>query len=232
MLSGNWQNQLYSSSALGGGLAGLLGGLFGNSGRPYQAAQNAYQHAFPQMQQYLQQAQNIQNPFYQAGTNALPQYQDWLKQMQDPTAFINKTMSSYQESPWAKYQQAEAMRAANNMGSASGLIGSTPLMQQAQQNASQISSQDMQNYLGNVMGVNTQYGAGLQNMIGGGQNAADMIAQLLGLQSQNANDYAQNMARFAYSQAAGKQQDQNNIFGGIGSLLTGGLAGLLGGLFG
>jgi len=58
------------------------------------------------------------------------------------------------------------MRAANNIGSATGMTGSTPMMQQAQQNAQNISSGDMQNWLSQVLGINNQYGQGEAGLMG------------------------------------------------------------------
>ena len=111
---------LQMGSQAQGGLGQLFGGLFGNSGAPFS-------DAMKQFQNYYGQAQGYQNPFYQAGTGAIPQYQEWLQGMQNPSGFINNLMSKYQESPFAKFQQQQGVRTAQNMGSASGLTGSTPL---------------------------------------------------------------------------------------------------------
>ncbi len=192
------------------GLAGILGGLFGDSGAPYQAAMDQYQ-------QYGNRAQGAQNPFLQAGTGAIGNYQNWLQNQQNPSQFLNNLMGQYQESPWAKYQQQQALRTANNMGSATGLTGSTPLQLQAQQNASNISSQDMNNWLQNVLGINTQYGQGQQNLIGGGQGAANALTSLY-------SDMGKNLGEAAYGQEAGKQNDMWNLIGGglqLGSMFLG-----------
>lgn len=184
----------------GGGLAGLLGGIFGDSGSPYKAAQNQYSN-------FTNDVRNIQNPFLQAGQSAIPNYQEWLKTMQDPTKFMNNLMGQYQQSPFAQYQQQQAMRAAQNMGSASGLTGSTPLMQQAQQNAANISSEDMQNWLSRVLGINQQYGAGNQYLMGQGANSANALTNFY-------NNMAQQQAEAAYGQKAGENQDFMNLLGG------------------
>lgn len=183
------------------GLPGVLQSMFGNSGAAYGNAANTYS-------QYYDQARNAQNPFFQMGTSAIPQFQNWLQKMQDPTKFINSTMGQYQESPFAQYQQQQGMRAAQNMGSASGLTGSTPLMQFAQQNAQNISSQDMNQWLQNVLGINSQYGAGLSGQMGMGQHAADILSQLAG----GAGEY---MGGAAYGQRAGEQADRDAGWAGL-----------------
>jgi hypothetical protein len=194
----------YARNALAGGIGSIASGLFNDSGAPYNAAMDQYQ-------KYYNQAQNTQQPFLNAGTGAIPNYQNFLSKMQNPTDFINNISSQYKESPYAQYQQQQARRAAENFGSANGLSGSTLLMQQAQQNASNISSQDMNNWLQNVLGVNQQYGQGQQNLIQGGQNSANSLTNLLSM-------LGNNMGQAAYGQEAGNQSDFSNILGGLGSL--------------
>ncbi len=204
MMSGNYGNS-------GSGLSGFLSGLFGNSGAPYQSAMDQYQ-------QWGNRAQGAQNPFYQAGSGAIPQYNQWLQGMSNPSQFMNTLMGQYQQSPWAKYSQQAGLRAANNMGSATGLTGSTPLQMQAQQNAQNISSQDMQNWLQNAMGINTQYGAGLSNEMGMGANAANQLTNLFG-------NMGQNMGEAAYGKQAGQNQDQSNMWDGLLQMLMHGIGG-------
>jgi hypothetical protein len=191
----------------GQNMPGLFYGLFGNAGEPYEAAGEAIDKYYPQAQQY-------QNPFYQAGAGAIPQYQDWLKTMQNPTDFINKTMNQYQESPYAHYQQQQAIRAGENAGSASGLTGSTPLTQFMQQNAQDISSKDMNQWLQNVLGVNTQYGQGVNNLMTGGQNAANALTNL-------ASDYMTNKGTLAYGQSQAEQGQKYALFQSLAKLLFG-----------
>lgn len=202
-----WDDYTNTEKAgLGSGAASAIGGFFGGSGNPGQSAGNAYQ-------KYAQQGVNAQNPFLQAGTNAIPQYQAWLQGQSDPSTWINNQMNNYQQSPWAKYSQQQGMRAGENAASASGMMGSTPFMQQMQQNSQNISSADMQNWLANVMGINTQYGAGQQNMMQGGQGAANALSQMYG----NMGDY---MGGSAYNQQAGNQNDMWNQIGGLASIAS------------
>lgn len=193
---------------LGQGLASMFGGLFGNSGAPYEAYSD-------ELQNYYNQARQTQNPFYQAGVGAIPQYQQWLSGQQNPSQFINNLMGQYQESPYAKYLQDQSMRAGLNAASAGGIgnmggagLGSTPLMQQAQQNAANISSQDLQNWLSRVLGINTQYGQGVQNMMTGGQNAANQLSNMAG-------NFGQRFAESEMGRSAREQQDTSNFWGGL-----------------
>jgi hypothetical protein len=191
----------------GGGLGSVLGGLFNNSGRPYQKAGDAFGQGFGQAQQY-------QQPFYNAGANSIGTYQNWLNQMSNPSGFINNLMGQYQQSPWAKFQTDQGMRAANNAASASGLLGSTPLGQASADYARNISSQDMGNWLQRVLGVNTEYGQGVNNMMTGGQNAANSLSNL---QSQ----LAQLQGGAAFGQAQGEQKDRSGIISGLLKMFMG-----------
>ena len=183
------------------GLGGIFGGLFGHSDRPYKEAGNT-------LKDYLGQATAAQNPFMKMGTDAIPQRQQWLEGMKDPSGFINNLMSKYSESPWAKFQQDQSARRFSNAGSASGLTGSTALGDWEQQNAHDISQQDQDKWLNHVLGINTEYGTGLGNEITGGQNAANNISELL-------RSMGVDIAGNEYNQAAAKNRDRNNIWGGL-----------------
>jgi len=193
----------FDPSMFGASLGGLFGGLFGDSGKPYDKAMEQYQ-------QWANKAQGVQQPYLDAGTNAIGSYQDWLKGMQDPSKFINNLMGQYQQSPYTTYLQQQAQNAGINAASASGLTGSTPFMQQQQQNATNIAQQGLDSWLQNVLGINTQYGQGQQNLMSGGQNAANALTNMY-------NNMGQQMGEAAYGKEAGKKQDfWNTIGGGLG----------------
>jgi hypothetical protein len=202
---------MFSGSGGGGGLGQFFSGLFGNSGAPYQAGMN-------QLQQYLQQMQNMQNPWIQNGQQAMGNYNNMLGNMSNPSQFINNLMQNYQQSPNATFQMAQGQRAANNAASASGQLGSTPFAQQSQQMAQGISSQDMNQWLQNALGVNNQALQGYGNEMQMGQNATNNLMNEVG-------QYGQSMAQGAYGQQAGQNQDQNNIIGGLLSMFQGALGG-------
>ncbi len=204
---------MQAQQQLQGGVGNLASGAFINQGAPYHAAMGPYQ-------QYYGQAANVQNPFLQAGQGAIGNYQNWLGGMQNPSGFMNNLMGQYQESPWAKYQQQQTMRSGINAASMGGLpdgtggagIGSSPFAQQLQQNSANISSQDMNNWISHVLGINTQYGAGQQNLMGMGQNAANTLS---GLYSQE----GQGMGNLAYGERLGENQNKGNFLSGLTSFL-------------
>lgn len=177
--------------------------LFG-SDRPYKKAMHEYR-------KQMERAAQVQQPWLEAGQNAIPAYQNWLQSQQDPSGFINNLMGDYQESPYAHYLQQQSMNAGQNAASASGLMGSTPLMQQLQQNSSNIASGDINQWLQNVLGINTQYGQGQQNLMQGGQNAANALSGVY-------NTAGQNMGQAAYGAANARNQDWGRIIGSIGAM--------------
>lgn len=197
----------FSMNNIASAIPGIAQGLFGNSGAPYAEAGRAYQP-------FYQEAQKFQNPFYNAGVNNINRFQNWLEGMGNPSDFINRLMGNYQQSPYAKNLQQEAMRAGTNAASASGLIGSTPFAQQLQQNAANISSQDMNQWLQNVLGINTQYGAGLAGLLSGGQHAGDILSQL-------AEGGGRVAGGSAYGQEFGRQQDRRGLWDSIAGLFGG-----------
>lgn len=207
--AGNGYN--FNSNMFGGGIGQFLGGMFGNSGAPYDKAANEYQ-------KWANNATATNAPFYGAGAGAIPAYQQWLQGQKDPSQFINSLMGNYSESQGAHNKQQAMMNAGNNYGSANGLSGSSALAQQMQQNAGQISSEDMNQWLQNVLGINNQYGEGQQHLMNMGQNSANSLTNLY-------NSMGERMGNAAFGKEAGRQQDKGDMWGGAFNML-GGLFGL------
>lgn len=201
-MGGGWRNPDYGFDTQGAmsGIGGFFGGIFNDSGKPYDKAMEQYQ-------KYMQMGQNTQQPYLNAGNQAIGDFQKWLGNQRDPSAFINNLMNNYQESPYAHMLKQQAMNAGNNAASASGMIGSSPLMTQQMQNAGQIASGDMNSWLQNVLGINTQYGHGQEDLMHGGQVSANSLTNMY-------NDMGNKMGDAAYNKEASKQ---NNLWNTIGN---------------
>jgi len=198
---------MFDAGMFGGGLGSALKGLFGDSGAPYDKAMEEFQ-------KWMNQAQGAQQPYAEAGKRGLANYEDWLGGQKDPAAFMNNLMGQYQESPYAHNLQQQSMNAGQNAASASGLMGSTPMMQQLQQNAGNIASQDQNNWLQHVLGINTQYGQGQNNLREGGQQSANHLTDLF-------SKMGEMMGQGAFGKEQGKQNDFWNMLGGIGGMFGG-----------
>ncbi len=203
-------NSNFLSSMMQGGLPGDIASLFsgfeGQGASPFNAAASQYQ-------KWAQQGANAINPYNQAGQQATSNLANWATGMKDPSAFVNTLMNKYQESPTAKYMQQQALRAAQNEGSASGTVGSTPYTMQNEQNAENISQQDQNNWLQNVLGVNTQYGNTEGNIMNAGENGANSLLNLYGQEAGALGDAA-------YGAQAGQNQDQNQEESGLSGIAS------------
>jgi hypothetical protein len=189
--------------------SGLSNFIFGDPSEPYKKAGEQYE-------KYSDKSAGYQKPFYYAGKGAIPKYQNWLKSMSDPSQFINNLTNQYQTSPQEQYAQQQAMRAGQNMGSATGMTGSTPLLMQEQENSGNIANQYQQEWLKNVLGINTEYGGGLSHLMGVGQGSGNQLSNIY-------NMLGKNMAEMEYGQSHAEQQQMNDLLG----LLLGGGAGYL-----
>lgn len=184
-----------------GGLESIIGNIFNDPRKPWAEAQRAYDP-------WMGKAAEAYNPFYKGGIEAMGKYQGALDKMSDPSSFINSLMGNYKESDWSKYLKDYANKAGVNAASASGLVGSTPYLQQAQQNAANISSQDMNQWLQNVLGINRDYLSGEADIFGKGFGAASGLGNIFG---QRASDEAQ----MAYNKERAGQQRSGGIIGGV-----------------
>lgn len=184
------------------GLGGIFGGLFGKD--PYKGASKEYE-------KYANQASNYQNPFYQAGTGAMGDFQNYLKGMKDPSEFLNNLMKNYKESDYTKNLQNESERSGINAASASGLIGSTPFLKQQQKNAGEIAQGGMNDWLSQALGINSQYGGGLEKLMGMGQQSGNKLSDIF-------SQLGQDKAGMSYGSDMNKNKQMQDFFSGLMSL--------------
>ena len=170
----------------------------------------------PYLNQIPGKTQQYQQPWFQAGKDAIPVLQDQYKQLlSDPGGKMNQIGQSFQQSPGFKFAMDQALQGGNHAAAAGGMAGSPQHEQQNMQLATNLGNQEYNNWMQNALGM---YGQGLQGQQGmsqqgqqAGQSMADMIAQTLAQQA--------NLAFQGQSQQNQNKNDMwGNIFKGAGSL--------------
>jgi hypothetical protein len=183
--------------------------------------EKGYQKGQEQLDKYYQQGQGYLQPYNQYGQNAYGNINEAMQALLNPEALQNKWIQGYEESPAAKQAEGMAQEHGLNAASSMGLMGSAPALQAIQAGTSQISMNDRQNYLDNLM---QKYLAGA----GIGQGIFNTGASSAGQMGQNAMNQGQNSAQMAF----GKQNAQGDLFGKLlgsgvglaGSYLGGGMS--------
>ena len=210
-MNDNW----FKAMGLGSGLgtaAGGLAGLFGLGG-----GKNPSDAAMPYLNQIPDILKQYYGPWLQGGQNAMGQTQGIYDQMtNDPNAYYNKIAAGYKESPGYQTRLNQGLQAAGNAAAAGGMAGSPQHQLQAAQKATDLQSEDFNNYLNQVLGIGKTGLQGEENALTRGFNAsgnmADTLSQLLGTQGQYAYG-GQNWEN------QNKKSGLENIFSGIGSAL-------------
>lgn len=207
-------------SMMGGmnGFGSIIGGALNAFNNPYDSSVNTLGDILGGFGKYKDEVSGNFNPYMQAGSGAIGTYQNALNQMQDPTKFMNNIMNQYQQSPWAKFQTQQGINAANNAGSASGMLGSGAEQKELADYAQNISSRDMQQYFNNAMGINNQYLGGYGHLMDNGLNANNMYSNFLnGLMNSQAN-VAGAKAQAQSMQGQTENQGWGDMLGGAASL--------------
>jgi hypothetical protein len=140
-----------------GAAAGDVGKGYANAG---QYMQPFYNGGVNDWNQYNQALQNQGNTLNQYGN---PMDWAWRNASLSPDQFYNNAMSGYQMSPQAKYAMNAMTNSTDHAASASGMLGSGAYGRELNQNANQISQNDMQQYFDNYM-------RSYQGQMGAGQN--------------------------------------------------------------
>ena len=176
------------------------------------------------IRQAQQGALGYMQPYQQAGTQALGQYQGALGQQADPTAFYDQIMSHYAQSPAAKFQEQQGIGALQNRAAATGMTGSGQEMKDIMKYSQGLASQGQQDYLKNILGIRGDYMSGLKGLGLQGQQAAGTMG---GYQFRGGEDLTSLMQQIARAKAA----SQGTLESGVGKLqqqITGAISGGLG----
>lgn len=192
---------------------GLTNFFSGGKQQGYEDLQNMLGKGMGEMKGYVNQANDILNPYNQNGLSQYGTLQQAIARMQNPQQFMSDMLQGYTMSPMAQHQIAAGNDAAYNAAAASGMTGSTPYLMDVNEQSQQIANRDQQQYLNNAMGIYNQ-GLGMsQNLYNTGFGAA-------GQMSNNLSSLAQAVANM-YGQMGQAQLGQDQAE-------TGGLAGMLG----
>lgn len=187
----------------------LTGGLFGGGGSPADAASGYLSQIPDELKKYLQ-------PYIDRGNQAYGFLNPIFSKMAtDPTGYLSGIESQYSKSPDFMRRRDEAEQASRNASAAGGMLGTPNQIQQASQIADSLQGQDMQQWLGNVMGLQNKGLAGESGFEQEGYGASNNLAQALAsVLSQRAN--------LAFQDQAGKNRSASDIFGALAGMLGAG----------
>lgn len=199
---------------MGGGLASMAGGLAGLFGG---GQKNPADAAMPYLQGIPGQTLPYYQPWMQGGQNAMNQSQGVYGQMtNDPNSYYDKIASGYKESPGYQWKLKQGMNASNNAAAAGGMAGSLQHQQQSTEMANGIASQDFNDYLSQVLGINKTGLQGNENAMNRGFDASKGYADLLG-------SNAAQQAGLAFQGQSGEnsksQSGWESLFSGAGAAL-------------
>lgn len=129
--------------------------------------------AMPYLQQIPDMLKKYLEPYIQSGKEAGAGFPELYQQMaMQPGQYLENIMAGYQPSRGYEVSRDEALKAASNTAAAGGMRG-TPLDQQQQADmVSKLQSQDMQQYLQNILGITGMGTSGATNLYETGFEAA------------------------------------------------------------
>lgn len=223
------------SSLGGGGLFGGIADIFGSiiGGQQQQQGfgdlESQIRAALAGQKGATGQELGLLSPFEKGGLGAFQQELSSLQGSQDPTAFINKTLSQFQQSPAQKATIQAGLGAVQNRLGAQGLGQSGAEQEQLEQFAQQQTAGQQQQFLQNVLGQQARQRGQLQGLAGLGFGAAQSGVGALQGGQVNISDLLESLGQSQLGSAQARAQETQGIAGGIGSSL-GGAASLLAGL--
>jgi hypothetical protein len=176
----------------------------------------------------------FEQPFMGAGRTGLERLLGEISG--DPTQTILQAQRGFAQSPAQKFQQQQALEAIRNAQAATGMAGSGLQQQQLAQAVANITGQQQEQFMRDVLGARQQdIGALLGTGQIGGQAARTAAGGEFGLGQQLAGltgQIGQAEAGQELSRAGGLSQLLGSIFGGVGTGIRAGMGGggLAGGL--
>lgn len=155
---------------------------------------------------------------FERGERAGSALEDALSKYLNPQDYYNEIMSGYMPSEAYKFKQARMSDAAANTAAAGGMRGTAADQLKQQELTQSLLSSDMQDYLKNILGIESTGLQGEEDLYGKGTDVGR------GMSSDLAN-YLNQMGDMAYREQMQKNQAPWDALKGIGGII-GGIAGL------
>lgn len=143
----------------------------------FNGGKNPADAAMPYLNQIAPTVKGYYDPYIGYGKEAYNALNPSITQMgKDPTAFLENIMSKYEPSRAYKLREEEASRAAGNSAAAGGMRGSLTDIKNQARIADSLLGDDMQQWLQNVMGIQTKGQEGLSHLFDTGYNASGALS--------------------------------------------------------
>lgn len=129
------------------------------------------------------------DPYFQRGQHAGDILGGLYDDMsQDPTGFLNKLMEGYKPSEGYQFRKEQALGDMANTAAAGGMTGTATDQQRQAQLADKLLSEDMQQWLNNVLGIQDRGTTGEQGFFdtgyAAGQSLSKGLSNILGSKAQ------------------------------------------------
>lgn len=174
-------------TAIGAGVGGLMGGFSG--GKSSGMTQEGLDRAMQPINQIPGTMKPYYDPYINAGTNAIPGYQDMMKKlMENPNEFLAQMGQSYQPSPGYEWNKGQAEKGISNANAAGGLAGSPQHERMNAEMVSGLASKDYNDYMNRIMQAFGFGAAGTEGLIKqGGAMSQDLATNLANALIQKSN---------------------------------------------
>ena len=175
----------------------------------FSGGKNPADSAMPYLNQIPGMEHKAYDPYIQRGNEASNTINPEFNQMgTDPAAFLEKLMKGYAPSRGYQLQRDEALKAAGNSAAAGGMRGSSNDISNEARISDMLQGKDMQDWIQNVLGIQTHGAEGLSHTADTGFNATGALtgdlSNVLGTQ-----------AGLAFQGQANQNQGRNDLLSGL-----------------
>lgn len=175
----------------------------------FKGGKNPADAAMPYLNEIPGMEHKAYDPYIGYGKDAATTMNPIFSQMgKDPVAFLENIMKGYEPSKSYQLREEEASRAAGNTAAAGGMRGSLSDIKNQARIADSLLGEDMQQWLQNVMGIQTEGLTGLNHFFDTGFDATK------GLTGDLANVLG-TKAQLAFQGQANQNQSRSDLLSGL-----------------